>query len=150
MCQGYKNGSAEMWLLIHKMYIPQNFDENATLQWEILVKEKTTTSMKIKTWKPHNIDNCDRYTIGFKNTGRYQATKTKQKNRQAWIKNPVWRKTMPQEIGSKSPSDLITLEYDIEDFKQKLPIDIVTCDLCRNVLRRPLTVITCKHTFCYK
>ena len=115
-------------------------------------KRGTTTTMKIQQWKPHDL-NCEVCSsikllqMGHRNPNR--KTKKPKSGRPKKLE-ATWTRATSNLIIEKTPADTIPSFYTINDFKEHFNPHLVfiSCNMCKNILRQPLNIIPCEHSFC--
>lgn len=128
---------------------PQKFCEKCYFKARNIIKRETTTNqLPIPKWKIHQLSDCfacETFTK-LKKGGK----KTKHVLRTGRPTKAFWDKEKTQTLMAKVKNDILLMPKSIFEFCPKInpQISFCLCNECNGVLRRPVVIRKCEHSFC--
>ena len=109
---------------------------------------ETTTSLPVKHWKPLGDPTCET-CVRFPKGGR-RPKKPRSGRPKEQVQEVVLSRKLLNAIIEKTPADVIPSDMSLSQFENphNPHINLCTCHICRNILRRPIMLRSCEHTFC--
>ena len=131
---------------------PESICQNCYLRARTAIHRGTNTTKAFNDWVAHN-DNCFvcetvvKLSAGAINRKRKQSKHPGGRPK----KITVWQQKSFNSLSELVPDDSIPADVTISDFDTELNshISLCECGICKNILRRPLTIDTCEHSFCF-
>ena len=132
---------------------PENICQNCYLRATTAIKRGSNTTKAFDEWVAHSDDNClvcD--TVARLSAGAIHKIKKHKKHPGGRPKKlAVWEQKNFNALSELVPDDSIPAGITISQFDLELNshISLCECGICKNILRRPLTIDICEHSFCF-
>lgn len=120
------------------------------------LKRNTTVIKDIYKWTEHvegDCKTCDRFNELKKGIIGRKSIKSKTGSKRGRPKSnaKIWTQEIINAISLTTPNDLLSENLNMSDFQKEINpcLELCICNICNNILRRPMLLSRCEHTFCF-
>ena len=112
-------------------------------------KKAITTAFTIVKWDEHCVKNCTtcaRSIIAKKGGRRPKKEKKERPN----SSESIWSRTILNKLINQTPEENLNTKLNMTHFNPQInpQLFLCTCYLCQSLIRRPVTLTPCEHSFC--